>query len=569
MQLPDISRYAVRFSLIVALLCVVSVAVVARKPGDLGPRSQTRKTHRDLAYVENGHSRQKLDLYLPESSSGPLPLLIWIHGGAWLAGSKEQCFPLRMGFVEKGYAVASIGYRLSSDAPFPAQIEDCKAAIRWLRANAAKYGLDSQKFGVWGSSAGGHLAAMVGTTGDTTDFDKGANRELSSRVQAVCDFYGPSDLLRFAVTPGYESHAGSQSPESRLIGGAVLENKDKAERASPVTFISKEDPPFLIIHGDKDPTVAPQQSELLHAALKRAGVPSEHHVLPGAGHGGPAFNAPKVIEQVDTFFRQNLKIVSQSAVADPPTATKSDSTLPTITEFKREGDRWTCLADGKPLRGILVLPEGKGPFPALLISHGLGSNATQFALPKVREFVKWGMVCIAPDYTHSNPGRGRNPRLQEGPPQGELGASAENIRRARACLAILRTLPEADSKRVCAYGNSMGAFLTIGLAAAEPDALMAAAITAGGVAPRDGLPAPSTTQAAKIKTPFLILHGSADQTVPPERSAQLQTILNERKTSCDRRVFEGIGHNLHREKSEEVYRLIREWFTKHKALSAP
>src|SRR5204862_2061067 len=129
------------------------------------------KAHRDLVYVEGGHERHKLDLYLPEKAAGPLPLLIWVHGGGWQNGSKDGCPPLRGGYLERGYAVASIGYRLSQHAVFPAQIEDCKAAIRWLRAHAQEYGLDKARFGVWGSSAGGHLVALIGTSGDVKAFD--------------------------------------------------------------------------------------------------------------------------------------------------------------------------------------------------------------------------------------------------------------------------------------------------------------------------------------------------------------------------------------------------------------
>jgi len=140
------------------------------------------KVFRDIPYVSNGHERQKLDLYLPENSNEPLPVIIWIHGGGWQSGSKENCLPLRKGFVNRGYAIASINYRLSSHATFPAQIEDCKSAIRWLRAHAKEYGLDVSRFGVWRSSAGGHLAALIGTTGDLKEFDVGENLDQSSRV---------------------------------------------------------------------------------------------------------------------------------------------------------------------------------------------------------------------------------------------------------------------------------------------------------------------------------------------------------------------------------------------------
>jgi dienelactone hydrolase len=269
-------------------------------------------------------------------------------------------------------------------------------------------------------------------------------------------------------------------------------------------------------------------------------------------------------------------VAGRSNQAEPPAVPKPiGGTLPAIaiTEFQRDGDRWTCRADGRPLSGFIAMPEGKGPFPAILISHGMGASAAQFGRMKAREFVRWGFVCIATDYTHARPGGpgdGRPPAPGERPVRrtdsSDFGASAENIWRARACLAVLRTLPEVDGKRLCAYGNSMGAFLTVGLAAAEPDALKAAAITAGGVVEQEGFPAPSTVRAAKIRTPFLLLHGSRDQTVPASRSALLETTLKDRKTPCERKVFDGIGHGLHMEKAEEVNRLMREWFTRHGAL---
>src|SRR6185295_6679368 len=131
------------------------------------------KAHRDLVHVEGGHERHKLDLYLPERASEPSPLIIWVHGGGWQNGSKDGCPPLRSGYVRRGYAVASINYRLSGHAVFPAQIEDCKAAIRWLRAHAKEYGYDADRIGVWGASAGGHLVALLGTTSDVKDFDVG------------------------------------------------------------------------------------------------------------------------------------------------------------------------------------------------------------------------------------------------------------------------------------------------------------------------------------------------------------------------------------------------------------
>ena len=281
---------------------------------------------RDLVYVEGGHERQKLDLYLPEKAEGPLPLIVWVHGGGWQNGSKDGCPPLRAGYVAQGYAVASINYRLSGHAVFPAQIEDCKAAIRWLRAHAKEYSLDPQRFGVWGSSAGGHLVALIGTSGDVKEFDVGAHLDQSSRVQAVCDYYGPTDFTVFVTTPGYESHATDASPEAKLIGGAVMQNKDKAARVNPITYVTKDDPPFLIVHGDKDPTVPVNQSQLLFEALKRTEVSAHFHTIHGAGHGGPGFAGKNIDDMVSQFFADRLKNSSAKTEA-LTTESTADATM--------------------------------------------------------------------------------------------------------------------------------------------------------------------------------------------------------------------------------------------------
>lgn len=229
--------------------------------------------------------------------------MVWIHGGAWLGGSKER--PPALRFVAKGYAVASVNYRLSQHAIFPAQIEDCKAAIRWLRANAAKHGYDPNRIGVWGSSAGGHLVALLGTTSGVKEFDVGPNAGVSSRVQAVCDFFGPTDFTKMSSFPSTMHHDAPDSPEAKLIGGPVQENKDKARRANPITYVTKDDPPFLIVHGDKDPLVPHNQSELLLDALKKAGLEATLYTVQGGGHGG--FKDPQVDVLVTQFFERHLR----------------------------------------------------------------------------------------------------------------------------------------------------------------------------------------------------------------------------------------------------------------------
>jgi acetyl esterase/lipase len=286
---------------LVAVLGCGAVAAAAEQGKPSAPKvPEGVKALRNLEYVPNGHERNKLDLYLPEKAEGRLPLVVWIHGGAWQGGSKEGC--PAMFLLGKGYAVASINYRLSQHAVFPAQIEDCKAAIRWLRANAKQYHLDADHVGVWGGSAGGHLVALLGTGGGVKEFDQGGNLDQSSRVQAVVDWYGPADFTRLLG-----NLEDPKSPVSRLIGGPVKENKEKAAKASPVTFASKDSAPCLIVHGDKDNVVPLAQSEMLADALKKAGAEVTLQVISGSGHGGPAFMTPENRKLIEDFFNKHLR----------------------------------------------------------------------------------------------------------------------------------------------------------------------------------------------------------------------------------------------------------------------
>jgi acetyl esterase/lipase len=263
--------------------------------------------HRDIEYAKVGDISLKLDVYAPKEVAGQLPLIVWIHGGAWRAGNKNSCPALR--FLEKGFVVASISYRLSQKALYPAQIHDCKSAIRWLRKNASKYSIDPQRFGVWGSSAGGHLVALLGTSGDVEPLEGTVGVVgVSSRVQAVCDFFGPTDFLQMDAHSKSGSpivHDAPESPESRLVGGSIQKNKEKVAAANPITFVSKDDPPIIIFHGDSDPLVPHHQSVIFHAALEKAGVDVTFHTVEKAGHG---FRGRKKVDvRVDAFFEKHLK----------------------------------------------------------------------------------------------------------------------------------------------------------------------------------------------------------------------------------------------------------------------
>jgi len=261
--------------------------------------SAAPKEYMNVGYAPNGGLAQRLDLYVPQASAGKEPLVIWIHGGGWRSGSKVGG-PWRSLLLE-GLAVASIDYRLSSEAIFPAQIEDCKAAVRFLRANGAKYGFDGSRIGVWGASAGGHLAALLGTSGDVKALEGASlgNDKQSSRVQAVCDFYGPIDFV--AMHPG-KALENDKSAEALLLGGALSIKRDLAKMANPTTYVSKDDPPFLIEHGDQDRLVPISQSEEFCRALQSGGVSASFFTVAVAWYVNLA--APAEKRAVDFLKKQ-------------------------------------------------------------------------------------------------------------------------------------------------------------------------------------------------------------------------------------------------------------------------
>ena len=293
------------------------------------------KMERDISYVPNGDAAQKLDLYLPEKpAERPLPLIVHIHGGGWMGGNKFPC-PV-VGMVAKGYAVASVEYRFSQKAKFPAQIQDCQAAIRWLRANNKQHNIDPERLGAVGGSAGGHLSALVGTAGGKNAFAPiGGNEDQSDRVQAVCDIFGPANFTTVMQQADDDKNVRNifkfnspSDPYSQLIGVSLEGNKEKTDAVSPVNYVSKDTPPILILHGTHDALVPLAQSEEFADALKEKGVPVWLQKLPGSGHGGGGFAKPAIVNLMQNFFDKHLKgtdvkieLVPEADVAvDPPKA---------------------------------------------------------------------------------------------------------------------------------------------------------------------------------------------------------------------------------------------------------
>lgn len=260
----------------------------------------------DIEYARVGKISLKLDLYLPEQSS-PSTLIVWVHGGAWRRGSKDSV-PIEP-LTEHGYALASVDYRLSPVAPFPANVHDIKAAIRFLRAHASEYGYKKEPFVISGSSAGGHLAALVGVSNGHAELEGnlGTHLRQSSTIAAIVDFYGASNLTSILSQSTPHGLSVRVPALELLLGGKPEEVADLAKLASPVFQTDPSDPPLLLIHGDQDPQIPINQAHELQGAYKRLNLPVRLEVIHGGAHGGDAFFDEERLALVDWFLKKHLK----------------------------------------------------------------------------------------------------------------------------------------------------------------------------------------------------------------------------------------------------------------------
>ncbi len=264
---------------------------------------------------------EKLDIYLPDESDGPFPVIVSIHGGAFMGCDKAdmQVMPMLEG-LKRGYAVVAINYRLSGEAKFPALVQDAKAAIRWIRANAPRYGFDPNRIAAWGGSAGGYQATMLGVSARVPELQDPilGNADQPSHVQAVVTWFGPTDFLKMdgylierglASPPGQE-HNSANSPESLLLGHKITEIPDRVKAANPETYITADAPPFFIQHGAQDPVVPVQMSIHLAAKLEQAIGKNKVRLelLEGAGHADPQFETPENVKQVLDWLDQRLSV---------------------------------------------------------------------------------------------------------------------------------------------------------------------------------------------------------------------------------------------------------------------
>ena len=263
----------------------------------------------DVEYVRRPQGARVLQIFVPQKiiyNGEQFPLIVFIQGSAWFKQWIEKRMPMQGHFATRGFAFALVQYRESELAPFPAQIEDAKTAIRFMRKHAEEYRIDPDNIFLWGDSSGAHTALMAGMTQETGEFDTEDYSEFSCKVNAIVDNYGPSDLTRMHIPPSSMEHTDPDSPQGMLLGGVpVLENLDKAAAASPVNFVRPDVsiPPILMFHGTKDMTVPFEQSVLLYKKLKKMGKDVTFYAIRGGDHGGPTFWSDRVMDVIEAFLR--------------------------------------------------------------------------------------------------------------------------------------------------------------------------------------------------------------------------------------------------------------------------
>ncbi|MCG8634493.1 MAG: alpha/beta hydrolase [Desulfobacterales bacterium] len=265
------------------------------------------KCEPELTFRDDIDPNLKVTVWWHPEAESSTPAVIWFFRGGWTMGDRHCCEPA-LHLLAHGFAIVCPDYQLSHQAQFPAQIEDAKSIVRWVRGMSDKFNIDKERIGAWGDSAGGYLAAMLGTTEEVRSWDNvGPFPDLPSNVQAVCDWCGPSDFSRMNDRPGMYDHDAPDSFESKFLGAPIRDVPDKVKEANPITHINGHCPPFLIMHGQNDAAVLPDQSKLLHDALTKKGARSELRILPGFGHGFGKETPKEVLHPVADFFKRELQ----------------------------------------------------------------------------------------------------------------------------------------------------------------------------------------------------------------------------------------------------------------------
>ena len=379
---------------LLSVLLWLSVAVMAQMPGFTMPANTA--TYKDINYAGDDLEAHRMDIYLPTSAAGPCKVIVAIYGSAWFSNNMKQMAYMSIGkpLTDAGFAVVCINHRSSGDAKFPAQIQDVKGAIRFLRAHAADYRLDTSFIGITGFSSGGHLSALAGVTngmksctiGNTTvdiEGTVGGNRAQSSRVDAVVDWFGPVDMARME---NCQTVKDEKSPEAALIGGAPAQNPDLVALISPITYVNAECPRFLVFHGDADNVVPHCQGVYFSEALKKAGRLERFVSVAGGQHGPVTFN--------DSTFQQMTKFFLQEAAAKAPKQriVEDGGTGPYKAVMKEE----PTLPEHTLLLPQDLAPFGpKNPLPVLVWGNGACANSPFEHINFLNEIASHGYVVLA------------------------------------------------------------------------------------------------------------------------------------------------------------------------------
>jgi acetyl esterase/lipase len=433
---------------------------------------------------------------------GPLPVIVGVHGGAFRAGSKEAYVNRLLPFARRGYVCAAIEYRLSPEAPWPAQIQDCKCAVRYLRAHARELNLDPERIGAWGSSAGGHLVAMLGVTSSESDphlEGDGGWPGQSSAVQAVCDWFGPVDFLKMVEQPSTMDHNGPDSPEGQLLGATVTSIPDLARAASPITHVDGSEPPFLVMHGTEDPLIPHQQSVAFYDALSGGEV--TFVTLHGAKHGGPEFDHPTTQRLVHDFFDRHLRtgqpdltpwepepaVPGRDPGPPPEMAIVSSRSwhnpgaVPPLTEHHT----FTSAAAGGLVSYALYLPSGYKArenaakrYPVIYWLHGMGGDPRRGSrfMAMLDEAIRTGLVPPAIAVLANGGPRSMYVDAKDGTWPVETVIVRELVPHVDA---TYRTIPTREGR--CIEGQSMGGFGAARFGFGHPELFCGVSISAGAL----------------------------------------------------------------------------------------
>lgn len=302
---------ATAFSAIALFVCLFQTAIgqMVSPVQHIFPKGTI--TYPNIPYAEDTVQKHLLDIYVPHANKKNTPLIVWIHGGAWMLNDKYADMSYMQktvkSFIDNGYALASVDYRYSTTAIFPAQIQDVNEAVQFLYDHAAKYNLNKNRIAVIGFSAGGHLASLMALSNNNNvkEFYP-PGKKINFKIRCAFDFYGPSDLVMLATNPD-TSINNQQNPVSILLGAMPVDRPDLAKIASPVTYIDKNDPPFLIVQGEKDESVPNTESKILSSWLTLAGVPNKLIIVAGAPHYGVMYDADYIREDIFKYLDKYMK----------------------------------------------------------------------------------------------------------------------------------------------------------------------------------------------------------------------------------------------------------------------